>query len=57
MPIKREELKNFQIFEGVYSFLAYLAFVKDETTFYKMSDKLSVFMKRKTNKNSRYIEL
>lgn len=41
---KKEELKNFQIFEGVYSFLAYLAFVKKEELFYKMSDQLSVFM-------------
>lgn len=41
------ELKNFQIFEGVYSFLAYLAFVKNEEMFYKMSDKLAVFMKER----------
>lgn len=41
---KKKELKNFQIFEGVYSFLAYLAFVKDEKAFYSMADKLSVFM-------------
>lgn len=41
---KKEALKNFQIFEGVYSFLAYLAFVKKEETFYQMSDQLSVFM-------------
>ncbi|MDT3408246.1 MULTISPECIES: glycosyltransferase family 2 protein [Chryseobacterium] len=38
------ELKNFQIFEGVYSFLAYLAFVKDGPTFYKMDTELSHFM-------------
>ncbi|KFF14637.1 glycosyl transferase family 2 [Chryseobacterium soli] len=44
---KRKELKNFQIFEGVYSFLAYLAFVKDPETFYGMSDKLSIFMKER----------
>ena len=44
---KKTELKNFQIFEGVYSFLAYLAFVKNEEMFYKMSDKLTVFMKER----------
>lgn len=44
---KGKELKNFQIFEGVYSFLAYLAFVKNEETFYKMSDKLSVFTRER----------
>lgn len=42
---KRKELKNFQIFEGVYSFLAYLAFVKDNDIFYKMSENLDTFMK------------
>lgn len=47
---KKKELKNFQIFEGVYSFLAYVAFVKDEKTFNKMADELAVFMKeRKIN--------
>jgi glycosyltransferase involved in cell wall biosynthesis len=44
---KNKELKNFQIFEGVYSFLAYLAFVKNETTFNEMSEKLHLFMKKK----------
>ncbi|REC63356.1 glycosyltransferase family 2 protein [Chryseobacterium pennae] len=44
---KRKELKNFQIFEGVYSFLAYLAFVKEEQAFYSMSDKLSVFIRER----------
>lgn len=44
---KKEELKNFQIFEGVYSFLAYLAFVKKEEVFYAMSDQLSVFMRER----------
>ncbi|REC48340.1 glycosyltransferase family 2 protein [Chryseobacterium pennipullorum] len=44
---KRKELKNFQIFEGVYSFLAYLAFVKKEKTFYEMADQLYVFMKER----------
>jgi glycosyltransferase involved in cell wall biosynthesis len=44
---KNKELKNFQIFEGVYSFLAYLAFVKNETTFNEMSEKLHLFMNKK----------
>ncbi|PZU86540.1 MAG: glycosyl transferase family 2 [Chryseobacterium sp.] len=38
-------LKNFQILEGVYTFLAYLAFVKDESDFYKMSQELDRFIK------------
>lgn len=40
----REALKNFQILEGVYTFLAYLAFVKDEATYQKMSSELRSFM-------------
>ncbi|PJJ64866.1 glycosyltransferase family 2 protein [Chryseobacterium geocarposphaerae] len=44
---KRKELKNFHILEGIYTFLAYLAFVKDENSFYEMSDKLDVFRKKK----------
>ncbi|MFC3159681.1 Glycosyltransferase involved in cell wall bisynthesis [Chryseobacterium arachidis] len=44
---KHAELKNFQIFEGVYSFLAYLAFVKKEETFYEMSEKLKIFMQER----------
>jgi len=44
---KKKELKDFQIFEGVYSFLAYLAFVKDEKKFYNMSDQLTLFMKQR----------
>ncbi|MDR3023856.1 glycosyltransferase [Chryseobacterium sp.] len=44
---KKEELKNFQIFEGIYSFLAYLAFVKKEEIFYSMSDQLVLFMKER----------
>lgn len=42
---RKEELKNFQIFEGVYSFLAYLAFVKDEEIFNSMSEELELFIK------------
>ncbi len=37
-------LKNFQILEGVYTFLAYLAFVQDDRDFYTMSTKLDDFM-------------
>nr|WP_315027244.1 glycosyltransferase [uncultured Chryseobacterium sp.] len=48
---KRKELKNFQIFEGVYSFLAYLAFVKKEETFFEMADQLNIFMKKRQIKN------
>jgi len=40
-------LKGFQILEGVYTFLAYLAFVKDAGDFDKMSNELDAF--RKTN--------
>lgn len=42
---KVKELKNFQIFEGIYSFLAYLAFVKDEKLFYEMAHEMDVFRK------------
>lgn len=44
---KNRELKNFQIFEGVYSFVAYLAFVKNDDVFYKMCEKLEYFMKKR----------
>lgn len=44
---KLKELKNFQIFEGVYSFIAYLAFVKNDDVFYKMCEKLEYFMKER----------
>lgn len=47
---KRNALKNFQILEGVYTFLAYLAFVKDEKIFYKMSQELEVFMHQRNIK-------
>lgn len=40
----KKELKNFQILEGVYSFLAYLAFVKEDAVFNKMSKELEKFM-------------
>ncbi|MBW8522426.1 glycosyltransferase [Chryseobacterium chendengshani] len=44
---KEKELKSFQILEGVYSYLAYLAFVKNESVFYRMSHQLEVFMKKR----------
>lgn len=44
---KLKELKNFQILEGVYTFLAYLAFVKDEGVFYTMSHQLDVFIQER----------
>lgn len=44
---RKNELKNFQIFEGVYSFLAYLAFVKDDDVFYTMSENLEQFIRKR----------
>ncbi|WP_333850628.1 glycosyltransferase family 2 protein [Epilithonimonas sp.] len=44
-------LKAFQILEGVYTFLAYLAFVKDADDFDKMSQELDSFMKNSSLKN------
>ncbi|MGZ5285162.1 MAG: glycosyltransferase family 2 protein [Kaistella sp.] len=43
---KKEELKNFKILEGVYTYLAYLAFVKDEQTYRSMSRELKLFILR-----------
>lgn len=45
---KLKELKNFQILEGVYSYLAYLAFVKDEKVFNEMIDKLHIFREKRS---------
>jgi len=44
---RKAELKNFQVLEGVYTFLAYLAFVKDDEVYRKMSLALRKFMKEK----------
>ncbi len=44
---RKKELKNFQILEGVYTFLAYLAFVKDDEIYCKMSQRLKDFMKQR----------
>lgn len=41
----KNALKGFQILEGVYTFLAYLAFVNDKADFYKMSHILDEFIK------------
>lgn len=41
----KAELKGFQILEGVYSFLAYLVFVKNEGCYQKMSQELKDFIK------------
>ena len=38
------ELQRFRILEGVYTFLAYLAYVKDESVYWKMSIELKKFM-------------
>ncbi|SNV44251.1 Hyaluronan synthase [Chryseobacterium taklimakanense] len=44
---QKDALKGFQILEGIYTFLAYLAFVKDKELFYKMSRKLKDFRKER----------
>ncbi|MCX8534678.1 glycosyltransferase family 2 protein [Chryseobacterium luquanense] len=44
---KVNELKGFQILEGIYTFLAYLAFVKNESEFYKMSKELEDFVRKR----------
>lgn len=41
---KKKELKGFKILEGVYTYLAYLAFVKEDDVFRKMSTELRRFM-------------
>lgn len=41
------ELKGFQILEGIYTFLAYLAFVKDENVYEKMGNELKSFRLRR----------
>ena len=44
---KKNELKGFQILEGIYTFLAYLAFVKDDKVYRKMSLELKEFSKER----------
>lgn len=41
---KVAELQGFRILEGVYTFLAYLAYVKEEKIYWKMSAELKKFM-------------
>lgn len=43
----KKELKNFQILEGVYTFLAYLAFVQKDEVFTKMSQELRGFISKR----------
>lgn len=43
----KKELKNFQILEGVYTFLAYIAYVKDDNIFDDMADAFSIFIKKR----------
>ena len=41
-----KELKNFKILEGIYTYLAYLAFVKNRSTYRKMSQELKIFVQK-----------
>ena len=50
----KDAIKNFMILEGVYTFLAYLAFVKNESTFEEMSAKLSDFCE---NNNLKLVDI
>lgn len=43
---KKKEMKNFKILEGVYTFLAYQAFVKDEDIYRMMSQELKVVLRK-----------
>lgn len=43
---KIKELEEFKILEGVYTFLAYLAFVKEDEIYFRMSSELKVFIKK-----------
>lgn len=49
-------LQNFHILEGVYTFLAYLAFVKEDSDFHKMSDVLDDFIKTKGLKTKEILQ-
>jgi len=44
---QKQALKGFWIFEAVYSYLAYLAFVKDDTLYQRMSAELRKFIKER----------
>ena len=43
----KQALKGFWIFEAVYSYLAYLAFVKDDSLYQRMSVELRKFIKER----------
>ena len=49
-------LKNFLILEGVYTFLAYLAYVKKDENFYKMSQILDEFVASKELKTKEMLQ-
>lgn len=53
---QKNALKNFQILEGVYTFLAYLAFVKKDEDFYKMSQVLDDFIVSKGLKTKEILQ-
>lgn len=53
---QKEALKNFLILEGVYTFLAYLAFVKKDADFYRMSQVLDDFMNAKGLETKKILE-
>ncbi|QCX53300.1 glycosyltransferase [Elizabethkingia sp. JS20170427COW] len=46
----QKELQGFQILEGIYTFLAYLAFVKDSDVFDNMSKELKRFIQKRNIK-------
>lgn len=46
MAIGHQHLKSFQILQGYYSFLAYLAFVKEEAVYQEMKRKLKAFLRK-----------
>ena len=43
---KIQELKNFNILEGVYTYLAYLAFVKEDEAYWAMNSAMKGFLKK-----------
>lgn len=45
---QKEGLKGFQILEGIYTFLAYLAYVKEDHVFSEMSSKLDEYIKKRS---------
>ena len=53
---EKKALKNFQILEGVYTFLAYLAFVKKDEDFYKMSQVLDQYVVSKGLKTKEILQ-